>query len=336
SCMLRSSTTTGASGGGAGLASVAGGPACVSPHAASVASQTRATELRMVRAKRSRPCYTCRRAVSRGGDPMHTNRLEWAVCGLVLLGLSATASGQSSSTHDPTWWDKFQLMSTDGPDLSAGATSSAAVGKNVDVSNECGPQSETFITLDPNRPNVLAAGSNEIFRLPMRGYFSTDGGATWGGVDLPLPPPRGASGSVCASDPTVAFDTLGNVFYGYIVVHFSPNRGLGLGFKGTGVAVARSSDGGRTYPFANFFSFEGGENHFNDKPMITADTSPSSPFRDNVYIAWDAPSGAPPGGGSRAAVSPATGAPFTITRADNPFGPGRSIGTPPFVGPNRD
>ncbi|HKA86577.1 MAG TPA: sialidase family protein [Haliangiales bacterium] len=252
----------------------------------------------------------------------------------MLLGLSATASGQSSSTHDPTWWDKFQLMSTDGPDLSAGATSSAAVGKNVDVSNECGPQSETFITLDPNRPNVLAAGSNEIFRLPMRGYFSTDGGATWGGVDLPLPPPRGASGSVFASDPTVAFDTLGNVFYGYIVVHFSPNRGLGLGFKGTGVAVARSSDGGRTYPFANFFSFEGGENHFNDKPMITADTSPSSPFRDNVYIAWDAASGGSPGGGIRVAASSDHGATFTITRADNPFGPGRSIGTSPFVGPN--
>jgi hypothetical protein len=54
------------------------------------------------------------------------------------------------------------------------------------------------------------------------------------------------------------------------------------------MAVARSSDGGKTYPHVTFFEFSGGEDHFNDKPMITADTNPSSPFRDNVYVAWDA------------------------------------------------
>jgi hypothetical protein len=89
------------------------------------------------------------------------------------------------------------------------------------------------------------------------------------------------------SDPTLAFDTRGNVFYGYIVVFVSANFG---GINGTEMAVARSTDGGQTYPGVNFFGFESGQNHFNDKPMITADTNPRSPFRDNVYLAWDAAS----------------------------------------------
>src|SRR5256885_8317746 len=100
------------------------------------------------------------------------------------------------------------------------------------------------------------------------------------------------------------------------------------------MAVARSTDGGKTYPQVSFFSFEGGSNHFNDKPMITADTNRNSPFRDNVYIAWDAAAGGSIGGGIRVAASTDHGANFTITRADDPSGPGRSIGASPAVCPN--
>src|SRR5205823_6324755 len=134
---------------------------------------------------------------------------------------------------------------------SPGSTSSVAFGTNVDVSNECGPQSETYITLNTKSPKNLAAGSNEIFRLPMRGYFSKDGGKTWGGVDLPLPPAIGTNGIDFGSDPTLAFDSSGNLFYGYIVVFF----GAGNGIKGTEMAVARSTDGGKTYPGVTYFSF---------------------------------------------------------------------------------
>ena len=52
----------------------------------------------------------------------------------------------------------------------------SSFGSNIDISNECGPQSETFITINPANTRQLAAGSNEIFRLPMRGYFSSKGG----------------------------------------------------------------------------------------------------------------------------------------------------------------
>ena len=124
----------------------------------------------------------------------------------------ATHSGtaQSNNSKNPTWWDKYQYIANNGATEGGGNTASVSFGSNVDVSNECGPQSETFITLNTAKPKQLAAGSNEIFRLPMRGYYSANGGSSWGGVDLPLPPPIGANGIDFGSDPTLAFDTRNN------------------------------------------------------------------------------------------------------------------------------
>ena len=232
-------------------------------------------------------------------------RFPLAIAAGLLICSAAPALAQTGSPDKPTWWEKYQYLAAHGPDTCTGQPS-LKVGPNVNVSNECGPQSETFVTIDPSQPARLAGGSNEIFRLPMRGYFSSDGGASWGGVDLPLPPAKG-NGFDFGSDPSLAFDSRGNVFYGYIVVFF----GNGNGINGTAVGVARSSDGGRTYPQFTLFSQEGGSEHFNDKPMIAADSNPASPFRDNVYIAWDAAVGGSPGGGVRVARSTDHGATFT-------------------------
>jgi len=244
------------------------------------------------------------------------------------LAFVAPARAQTNNPNKPTWWDKYQFLTTHGADTCVGDPA-LKVGPNVDVSNECGPQSETYVTLNPARPTMLAGGSNEIFRLPMRGYFSADGGSTWGGVDLPLPIAKG-NGLNFGSDPTLAFDSSGNVFYGYIVVYV----GNGNGINATAMAVARSTDGGRTYPQFTLFSFEGGSGHFNDKPMITTDANPASRFRDSVYVAWDAATGGSSGGGVRLARSTDHGATFTTVRVDDPRGQGRAIGAIPFVGPN--
>src|SRR5260370_17438820 len=53
------------------------------------------------------------------------------------------------------------------------------------------------------------------------------------------------------------------------------------------MAVAKSLDGGKTWPQATFFNFNSGSGKFNDKPLIAVDTNPNSPFRDSVYVAWD-------------------------------------------------
>ena len=113
----------------------------------------------------------------------------------------ATCGWAQNSSPAPVWWAKYQYLSQHAADAAPAKTASLVVGSNVDVSNECGPQSETFITLNPAAPAVLAAGSNEIFRDPMRGYFSSDGGGTWGGVNLPLPPTQGGRDPRFASSP---------------------------------------------------------------------------------------------------------------------------------------
>lgn len=238
---------------------------------------------------------------------------------------------QTNSQNKPTWWAKYQYLAANGSGAPSGPSQSLAAGNNVDASDECGPQSETYIALNRAQSKVMAAGSNEIFRDPMRGYFSTDAGLSWGGVDLPLPPPlQGTHDHRFGSDPSLAFDTNGGLYYSYIVVFF----GNGNGIDGTELAVARSTDGGATYPSVSFFSFQNGGSHFNDKPMITVDTNPTSPFRDRIYVAWDAAAGGTTGGGIRLARSSDQGATFSVTRADSPSGPGKSIGAIPFVGPN--
>src|SRR3954463_15845359 len=258
-------------------------------------------------------------------------RISLGLAMLLVLVFSAATLAQTNKPNNPTWWDKYQYLVKNGeaPALPSGFT--ANFGSNVDVSNECFPQSEVYITLNQSKTRVLAAGSNEIFRDPMRGYYSTDGGSSWGSVDLPLPNPlAGTNDSRFGSDPSLAFDTKGNAFYSYIVVFF----GGGNGVNGSEMAVARSSDGGKTYPNVNYFSFESGSNHFNDKPMITADANSGSPFRDNVYVAWDAASGGSSAGGIRVARFSDKGATLALLpRADNPSGPSKSIGAVPFVGP---
>ena len=170
---------------------------------------------------------------------MNLSRYCLALIALALfLSRAVSLAAPTQNPKDPTWWDKYQFLKNSAPFGDTGATSSVAFGSNIDVSNECGPQSETYITLNPANPKQLAAGSNEIFRLPMRGYSSSKAGASWSGVDLPLPPVQGTNSVDFGSDPTLAFDTRGNLFYGYIVIAF----GNGSGVSGTQMAVARSTD----------------------------------------------------------------------------------------------
>ncbi len=258
----------------------------------------------------------------------------------IVLPTHAASSNTTSNTSNsspyshPTWWAKYQTVSAPGFKSShSSTTSSVKVGANVNVSDEPGPQSETAIAINPSNASQLVGGSNEIFRLPMRGYFSSDGGGTWGGVDLPLPPPIAHNGFDFGSDPGVAWDLHGNVYYSYIVVFFS----TGGSINGTEMAVARSSDGGHSW-MATYFSLAGPGN-FNDKPMIAVDTNPSSPNANTVYVAWDTTvngTGGPSSSGIEFSRSTDGGLSFSTPAVISATGGGQhfGIGADPFVGPD--
>ena len=106
------------------------------------------------------------------------------------------------------------------------------------------------------------------------------------------------------------------------------------------MAVAKSTDGGKTWPQVTFFNFNSGSGKFNDKPMIAVDTNPSSPFRDNVYVAWDNASLNQGKSSANDALlfarSTDGGKTFSSPKSVNNLtgGPSEVIGADPFVGPN--
>lgn len=256
--------------------------------------------------------------------------------GVFPFSISASASSSTTSYSLPTWWAKYQrLLKGSSASKPGSGTQAFSVGANVDMSNEDTPQSETSITVNPNNPMILVGGSNEIVRLPMRGYFSSNGGKSWGAVDVPLPPPATTNGTDFGSDPGVAFDTRGNVYYSFIVVFF--NRTFAA-IQGTEMAVAKSFDGGKSWPQVTFFNFNSGNGKFNDKPMIAVDTNPNSPFRDSVYVGWDTASSGKSSANDDLLFARSTDGGLTFSSPialNNPTGgPRQVIGADPFVGPN--
>jgi len=266
------------------------------------------------------------------------NRLVLAatVVAAVFSTAAPALAGNLSSYDGASWYDKYLAVSGGAPTLctsNSGDAPQLAFGNNVDASHECGSQSETSIAINPANPPNVIAGANEIQRLPMRAMYSTDGGNTFTGVDLPLPPPRTNNGFDFGSDPGVAFDSKGNAYYAYIIVFFS----AGGSINGTEMAVARSSDGGATWT-ATFFAPQTGEGQFNDKPMITVDTTAS--HRDRIYVAWDNATGnsssTKNGNNVVLSFSDDGGRSFSapVSVSGNFTGKTGGIGADPYVAPN--
>jgi hypothetical protein len=201
----------------------------------------------------------------------------------LVAGASRAPAGNLSHYDGASWYGKYLAVSGQAATTcssNSGSLGQLSFGSNVDASHECGSQSETSIAINPANTRNVIAGANEIQGLPMRAYYSTDGGKAFTGVSLPLPPPITNNGFDFGSDPGVAFDSNGNAYYSYIVVFFSSGGAI----NGTEMAVAHSTDGGATWK-ATFFNPQTGNAQFNDKPMITVDTG--SAHHNRIYVAWD-------------------------------------------------
>lgn len=165
----------------------------------------------------------------------------------------------------------------------------------INITSAVGGQTETWISVNPNNPNYIIAGSNddryngryEGYRMGV--YYSTNGGKNW----LQSATPRNldyiigepASGGNTNVDPGFAWDSKGNAYYAYV---YAQIRDDGMGDNG--VFVVKSSDYGATWDeeigVVNI-SLQGTANQpLNDKCFIAADANPNSPYKDRLYVAW--------------------------------------------------
>jgi hypothetical protein len=179
---------------------------------------------------------------------------------------------------------------------------------NVTVNQDTAgaPQNETAIAVDPNNPQVIVAGANDyvsrtwpctIAGTPCSAlgdgysgtYLSTDGGQTWcctatdpNHLGTLIPGVERLTGGQydAGGDPSVAFDSHGNVYY------------AGLGFNRESapntVTVNRGTinNGALTWSAPTFINQTTSPAILNDKEWIAVDHNPASPFRDRVYVTW--------------------------------------------------
>jgi hypothetical protein len=148
---------------------------------------------------------------------------------------------------------------------------------------------EPTIAVDPHNTSIVVAGAQDL-RLVTGGghrwhgyYRSTDRGQTWTSELLPGYPgdnsPRGLSSPLHASqittDPVLAFDRSGNLYYAGIVFNYSIPSGYAA-------FVAKYVNDGATYDSATLLKGASA-----DKDWIAVDTT-GGPNDGNVYVAYDA------------------------------------------------
>lgn len=186
-------------------------------------------------------------------------------------------------------------------------TSILAPAVTVNQDTAGAPQNETSVAVDPNNPKRVVASMNDyvsrawtctIAGTPCSAlgdgysgtYFSNDEGSTWCCVSSDpnhlgtlIPGVERLVGGIydAGGDPSVAFDSRGQVYY------------AGLGFDRTAppstVAVNKGtfdSAGNLTWGAPTFVNATTAPSTLNDKPWIAVDSHPSSPFQDRVYVSW--------------------------------------------------
>lgn len=131
------------------------------------------------------------------------------------------------------------------------------------------PRSESDIRVNYGNPAQIIAASNGIGGDGSQAqYYSTDGGVTWGQTELPL-----VTGDDLQSDPTVDWTSDGTAWA----------TTIGISGASLQLRAYKSTDVGATWTHDAIFS--GGQTNA-DKQMMWVDHSPSSPFKDNIYVIW--------------------------------------------------
>lgn len=160
-------------------------------------------------------------------------------------------------------------------------------GLNFPVNDMEGANNEPCIAVNPANPDNLVAGGND-YNTPWGdswcgAYWSDDGGKSWSQDFIPGYPGGPTSvltGYEGAGDAVVAFDSEGNCYYAGIAFKrpTGPLRSVG---RSSAIFVAKSTDGGNTWPQITI-PFQGlTRASFHDKEWIAVDQQTGY-----IYVVW--------------------------------------------------
>ena len=135
-------------------------------------------------------------------------------------------------------------------------------GRNVNVTNKSGPQSETSVAVDPTNPLHMLADANDLNSgATVIIYESFDRGRTWTNSGF-------NPGTGFCYDPWLKFNANGDAFAAY---ECSDQR---ISFRKAGQTTWNNSILVNSSPFP-------------DRDMVTVDTSSASSFKGSVYVGYD-------------------------------------------------
>lgn len=196
-------------------------------------------------------------------------------------------------------------------------------------------QNETALAVNPTDHDNWVGGANDYsgpIILDGRAqsscgfYFTKDSGQTWGGGLLPT-----QEGYTGGGDPSVAFDSSGNVYYACL--HFEltlPDFDLG----NSAIFVFKSTDGGETFGAPTELVSNATSPGFHDKEFIAVGA-----LTGKVYVAWVHPgasnvrlAGSDDGAASFDAPAPADN--VFVNDAENSSNQGPVIATFGFMDPD--
>ncbi len=170
----------------------------------------------------------------------------------------------------------------------------AKFSRNVILTYDLGAipyQNEPTVAVNPLDPDHVVVGAHDYDTPCVVSYVSFDGGETWRG---PFHADLAVEDSFC-SDPVLAFDRDGNVYYAYLSIGTRPLRvgQLLLVAEVSSAVVSISRDGGITWegPYiASTGIVEQGQNSasitFIDKIWMNVGPDPFNPERDNIYVTY--------------------------------------------------
>jgi hypothetical protein len=176
----------------------------------------------------------------------------------------------------------------------ANSYSGSGAPTNVRANQDCGlrRQAEEQVAVNPADAGNIVVGQNDSrVGFNQTGVdWSIDGGRRWGDYSVPTRFQNCAGlGYDAASDPSMAFDAAGNMYYTAVLFDVNdPVSGLMVwksdaNNKGSFLHNPASElSAGPAIVSENCADF----NLSPDKELIAADAFPSSPFAGNVYLTW--------------------------------------------------